>query len=146
MAQNPKIVGLGSGLGATIAACEASAGKRGGRLEAGRLHFPLVFLKKEAGATAIGVKRRDVAGERSGLIGDSPVIYDCGVINAELNLPFDEIEVFGTAVDAIPVRDTSHASPIAFAGLNRIQAGVTGFCPAAMAFKALGVRPGTAFS
>lgn len=33
----------------------------------------------------------------------------------------------------------------AFAGLNMIQAGFTGFCPAAMIFKALGVRPGTAF-
>jgi hypothetical protein len=33
----------------------------------------------------------------------------------------------------------------AFAGLNMIQAAFTGFCPAAMAFKKLGVRPGTAF-
>lgn len=33
----------------------------------------------------------------------------------------------------------------AFAGLNMIQAGFTGFCPAAMIFKKLGVRPGTAF-
>jgi hypothetical protein len=33
----------------------------------------------------------------------------------------------------------------AFAGLNMIQASFTGFCPAAMAFKKLGVRPGTAF-
>ena len=33
----------------------------------------------------------------------------------------------------------------AFAGLNLIQASFTGFCPAAMVFKALGVRPGTAF-
>ena len=33
----------------------------------------------------------------------------------------------------------------AFAGLNMIQASFTGFCPAAMAFKALGVRPGNAF-
>ena len=32
-----------------------------------------------------------------------------------------------------------------FAGLNMIQASFTGFCPAAMVFKALGVRPGTAF-
>ena len=32
-----------------------------------------------------------------------------------------------------------------FAGLNMIQAGFTGFCPAAMVFKAMGVRPGTAF-
>lgn len=32
-----------------------------------------------------------------------------------------------------------------FAGLNMIQAGLTGFCPAAMVFKALGIRPGTAF-
>jgi len=33
----------------------------------------------------------------------------------------------------------------AFAGLNMIQAGFTGFCPAAMVFKKLGIRPGTAF-
>ncbi len=32
-----------------------------------------------------------------------------------------------------------------FAGLNQIQAGFTGFCPAAMVFKAMGVRPGNAF-
>ncbi|MDO9473904.1 MAG: DUF2892 domain-containing protein [Caulobacter sp.] len=32
-----------------------------------------------------------------------------------------------------------------FAGLNMIQAAFTGFCPAAMAFKKLGVRPGPAF-
>lgn len=33
----------------------------------------------------------------------------------------------------------------AFAGLNMIQASVTGFCPAAMIFKKLGIKPGTAF-
>ena len=33
----------------------------------------------------------------------------------------------------------------AFAGLNMIQASFTGFCPAAIVFKKLGVRPGTAF-
>ena len=34
----------------------------------------------------------------------------------------------------------------AFVGLNLIQASITGFCPAAMVFKKLGVRSGTAFS
>jgi hypothetical protein len=34
----------------------------------------------------------------------------------------------------------------AFAGLNMLQAGFTGFCPAAMVFRRLGVRPGCAFS
>lgn len=33
----------------------------------------------------------------------------------------------------------------AFAGVNMLQASVTGFCPAAVIFKALGVRPGQAF-
>lgn len=33
----------------------------------------------------------------------------------------------------------------AFAGLNMIQAAFTGFCPAAMVFKAFGVKPGEAF-
>lgn len=32
-----------------------------------------------------------------------------------------------------------------FAGANMIQASLTGFCPAAMTFKRLGVRPGAAF-
>jgi hypothetical protein len=34
----------------------------------------------------------------------------------------------------------------AFAGLNMLQAGFTGFCPAAMVFRRLGLRPGCAFS
>ena len=33
----------------------------------------------------------------------------------------------------------------AFAGLNMIQAAFTGFCPAALVFKALGCKPGEAF-
>ena len=33
----------------------------------------------------------------------------------------------------------------AFAGLNMLQASVTGFCPAAMIFKKLGFRNGEAF-
>jgi hypothetical protein len=32
-----------------------------------------------------------------------------------------------------------------FAGLNMIQAAFTGFCPAAMVFKKLGLKPGAAF-
>ncbi|MBK5933055.1 Protein of unknown function (DUF2892) [Rhodovulum imhoffii] len=33
----------------------------------------------------------------------------------------------------------------AFVGLNLIQASFTGFCPAAMGFRKLGIQPGTAF-
>jgi hypothetical protein len=33
----------------------------------------------------------------------------------------------------------------AFAGANMFQAAFTGFCPAAMVFKKLGVKPGEAF-
>ena len=33
----------------------------------------------------------------------------------------------------------------AFAGLNMIQSAFTGFCPAAIVMKRLGLRPGTAF-
>lgn len=33
----------------------------------------------------------------------------------------------------------------AFVGLNMIQASFTGFCPAAMIFRKLGLRPGVAF-
>ncbi len=32
-----------------------------------------------------------------------------------------------------------------FVGVNLVQASITGFCPAAMLFRRLGVRPGTAF-
>ncbi|MBT9289539.1 YgaP family membrane protein [Prosthecodimorpha staleyi] len=32
-----------------------------------------------------------------------------------------------------------------FVGLNMVQSAFTGFCPAAMVFKALGVKPGCAF-
>jgi hypothetical protein len=32
-----------------------------------------------------------------------------------------------------------------FAGLNMFQAAFTGFCPAAVVFKKLGVKPGAAF-
>lgn len=34
----------------------------------------------------------------------------------------------------------------AFVGLNLVQAAFTGFCPAAMIFKRLGFKAGTAFS
>ena len=33
----------------------------------------------------------------------------------------------------------------AFAGLNMLQASFTGWCPAALAFKMLGVQPGKSF-
>jgi len=32
-----------------------------------------------------------------------------------------------------------------FAGANMLQASVTGFCPAAVLFRAMGVKPGTTF-
>lgn len=32
-----------------------------------------------------------------------------------------------------------------FVGLNLMQSSITGFCPAAMVFKALGMKPGEAF-
>lgn len=34
----------------------------------------------------------------------------------------------------------------AFVGVNLIQASVTGFCPAAIVFKALGLKPGVMFA
>ncbi|MBB4121232.1 YgaP family membrane protein [Martelella radicis] len=33
----------------------------------------------------------------------------------------------------------------AFIGFNMLQSAFTGFCPAAMIFKKLGIKPGTAF-
>lgn len=35
---------------------------------------------------------------------------------------------------------------VAFAGLNMLQAGFTGICPAAMLFKRLGLKAGCAFT
>ncbi len=45
---------------------------------------------------------------------------------------------------------TVYVSPLfiwftVFIGLNQIQASFTGFCPAAMAFRAMGVKKGCAF-
>lgn len=45
---------------------------------------------------------------------------------------------------------TVYVSPLfmwftVFIGLNMLQSAFTGFCPAAMAFKALGYKPGSAF-
>jgi hypothetical protein len=45
---------------------------------------------------------------------------------------------------------TAYVSPhfvwlTAFVGFNLIQSAFTGFCPAAMVFKALGAKPGNAF-
>jgi Protein of unknown function (DUF2892) len=45
---------------------------------------------------------------------------------------------------------TAFVSPLfvwftVFIGANLIQSAFTGFCPAAMAFKALGIKTGTAF-
>ena len=57
----------------------------------------------------------------------------------------------GFVVSASASRWVSCVSPwwlllTAFAGLNMIQASFTGFCPAAMVFKALGVKQGCAFT
>jgi len=45
---------------------------------------------------------------------------------------------------------TAWASPhfiwlTVFVGLNMLQSAFTGFCPAALVFRSLGVKPGTAF-
>ena len=146
MAQNPKIAVRGAGLGENAAACEAIGAKQGSCLKAFRPHLGEVFLKEEVGATAIGFNRRDVAGACPELIGDSSVIYNCDVIDAKLIPSFHAADGIGADAEAMAVCDTRHATSIAFAGLNPIQAGFTGFRPAAMAHKALGVRPGTAFS
>jgi len=34
----------------------------------------------------------------------------------------------------------------AFVGVNQLQAGITGFCPAALVFRRLGLPPGQAFA
>ena len=57
---------------------------------------------------------------------------------------------FAGCVNLAAVALTYYVSPYwlllaAFVGLNMVQASFTGFCPAAMVFKALGLRKGEAF-
>ena len=58
--------------------------------------------------------------------------------------------VFAGCVNLVAVALTYYVSPhwlllAAFVGLNMLQASVTGICPSAMVFKALGLRKGEAF-
>lgn len=57
---------------------------------------------------------------------------------------------FAGAMTLLFVALTLTVSPLfvwftVFVGLNMLQAAFTGFCPAAMIFKRIGVKPGTAF-
>ncbi len=59
-------------------------------------------------------------------------------------LAFAGVVVLVSAILSVTVHPYWIALTI-FAGLNMLQASMTGFCPAAMIFKKLGVRSGTAF-
>lgn len=59
-------------------------------------------------------------------------------------LAFAGLVVLASAILSITVHPWWIALTL-FAGLNMLQASVTGFCPAAMIFKKLGVRSGAAF-
>ena len=59
-------------------------------------------------------------------------------------LAFAGLVVLVSAVLAVTVSPWWIALTL-FAGANMLQASLTGWCPAAMIFKALGVRAGTAF-
>ena len=59
-------------------------------------------------------------------------------------LAFAGVIVLVSAVLAVTVSPWWIALTL-FAGANMLQASLTGWCPAAMIFKALGVRAGTAF-
>ena len=59
-------------------------------------------------------------------------------------LAFAGVIVLVSAVLAVTVSSWWIALTL-FAGANMLQASLTGWCPAAMIFKALGVRAGTAF-
>lgn len=57
---------------------------------------------------------------------------------------------FAGCVNLVAVVLTYYVSPYwlllaVFVGLNMLQASVSGFCPAAMIFKALGLKKGEAF-
>ena len=61
------------------------------------------------------------------------------------------VMAFAGAMTLLSVALTIWVSPLfmwftVFIGVNQIQAAFTGFCPAAMVFKALGVKAGTAFA
>ncbi len=58
--------------------------------------------------------------------------------------------LFAGVMVLLSVLLTAFVSPLfvwftVFIGLNLIQSSFTGFCPAAMAFKAMGIRSGCAF-
>ncbi|MDE2563303.1 MAG: DUF2892 domain-containing protein [Sphingomonadales bacterium] len=59
-------------------------------------------------------------------------------------LGFAGIVVLASAILSVTVHPYFIALTI-FAGLNLLQASFTGFCPAAMIFRAFGVRSGCAF-
>jgi hypothetical protein len=59
-------------------------------------------------------------------------------------LAFAGVVVLVSAILSVTVHPYWIALTI-FAGLNMLQASFTGFCPAAMVFRKLGVRSGTAF-
>jgi hypothetical protein len=60
------------------------------------------------------------------------------------------VMLFAGLMTLISVALTAYVSPLfvwftVFIGVNLIQAAFTGFCPAALTFKALGVKKGCAF-
>ena len=60
------------------------------------------------------------------------------------------VMLFAGCMVLVSVLLTAFVSPLfiwftVFIGVNLIQSSFTGFCPAAMVFKRLGVRPGVAF-
>ncbi|OYY91006.1 MAG: sulfurtransferase [Sphingomonas sp. 28-66-16] len=59
-------------------------------------------------------------------------------------LAFAGVIVLASATLAVTVSPCWIALTL-FAGANMLQASISGWCPAAMVFKALGVRAGTAF-
>lgn len=60
-------------------------------------------------------------------------------------LAFAGIIVLASAILSITIHPYWTGLTI-FAGLNMLQASFTGFCPAAMLFKRLGIRAGSAFN
>ncbi len=60
------------------------------------------------------------------------------------------VMAFAGGMVLLSVLLTAYVSPYflwftVFIGVNLIQSAFTGFCPAAMVFRKLGLRPGTAF-
>ena len=118
---------IGRHLGSEMTGGEIHVFGNAGDWVGGEMHNGLIYVRGRAGHL-IGAAYR---GSRRGMVNGTILIG--GDVGNEVGHTMRRgvLAVGGNCGD--------------FAGLNMIQASFTGFCPAAMVFKKLGVRPGNAF-